>query len=46
MKYADASIFAPYSDTVWMKPGVHVQNIVSEILVKRIMMQVVSTSVY
>lgn len=37
VKYADAFIFAPYSDTVWMKPGVHVQNIVSETLVKRIM---------
>lgn len=34
VKCADAFIFAPYSDTVWMKPGVHIQKNVSEILVK------------
>lgn len=37
VKRADAFIFAPYSDTVWMKPGVHVQNSVNEIPVKTVM---------
>lgn len=36
VKHADTFIFAPYSDTVWMKPGVHVQNNVNEILVEMV----------